>query len=152
LLLLLVAELSGLGEVLAHPAHLLGERPDGLQDLGLLQVAGYLMAVPDGRGLVQWGVEEGREVVVLAARGHRRQHLIKMQVIKAGRFFRRVEVDAVELVKEDAVEPLDSAHPRHPGRARGSTVRSLTGRRLRAEVITAHHELPPFDVGRSHQP
>jgi hypothetical protein len=70
LLLLLVAELPRLGEVLAHAAHLLGERLDRPEHLGLLQVAGYLMAVAHDRHISQRSVEEGLEVVVLAARSH----------------------------------------------------------------------------------
>jgi hypothetical protein len=101
--------------VLTHAAHLLGERPDGLEHLGLLQVAGYLMAVAHDRHVLQRGVEEGLEVVFLAARGHRRQHLIKMQVGEAGRLFRLVDVDAVWPVKEDAVKPHQSAHLPAPG-------------------------------------
>jgi len=44
---------------LAHSPHLAGERADGLEHCGLLEVAQYVVAIPDGRDVVHRSVEEG---------------------------------------------------------------------------------------------
>ena len=53
-------KLLGVLEVFAHPAHALGERPDRLEHLGLLEVAENPVAIAHRRGIVQRRVEEWR--------------------------------------------------------------------------------------------
>src|SRR6266545_2743314 len=104
-LLVPVVELARLREMLAHPLQLVRERSDSLERLGLLEVAQDLVAVAHGRDIAQRRVEEHLEVVLLAAAGHRRQHLVEVQVAKGRRLVRLVDVDAARLlVEEDAVE------------------------------------------------
>ena len=105
LFLQLVAELPDLLEVLAHPPHRLREPADRLEHLVLLQVAQNLMPVPDSIDLVQRHIEQRFQLVLLAPRGHRLQHLIQVQVGEIVRLLRPADTGPCPwLPEEDALE------------------------------------------------
>jgi hypothetical protein len=105
LFLQLVVELVRLLEVLAHPLHRLREPVDRLEHRALFKVAQNLMPVPDGVNLVQRRAEERIELVPLAPRGHRLQHLIKVQVGEVVRLLRPADARARPgLLEQNALE------------------------------------------------
>jgi hypothetical protein len=136
-----VVELPLLIEVLAHLPHRLREPGDRLEHLALVKVAQNLMPVPDGVGIVQRRVEQRFQLVPLAPRGHRLQHLIEIQVGEVVWLLRPADARACpRLLEEDALEA-------HLGRLR---VRRRTGRRaIRGEgragsgQFRSRHQLPP---------
>jgi hypothetical protein len=108
LLLQPVTELLRLLETLAHPHHRFREPADRLEHLTLLQIAQHLVPVPDSAGIVQRRAKERFQLVLLAPRGHRPQHLVKVQVGKEVRLLRlAVAGTCPRLLEQDALE----AHP-----------------------------------------
>ena len=140
LFLQLVVELLRLLEVPAHPPHRLREPVDRIEHLARLKVTQNLMPVPDSVGLVQRRAEQRFQVVLLAPRGHRLQHLIKVQVGEELRPLRPAGAGACPgPLEQDALEA-------HRGRlrarrlARARAVRRA-GRAGAGQV--RHHQLPP---------
>ena len=103
LLLMHLAEPVGHLELPAHRSHGFGEPPNGGQHAGLLEVTHRLMPVPDGRDPVKRGVEQRRQLVLLAPRQQRREHLIEMEITEESRLWCRLDVTGVA-IEQDAVE------------------------------------------------
>ena len=150
LLLQRVAELPRLHKMLAHPPHRPREPRDRPQHHGLLKVAQHFMPVADGCDIVQRCVEERLQRVLLPAGSHRLQHLIEIQVGEEVRLLQRVHASARRgLLKEDA---LETRFARLQARPHAGGLAICRERQTRTSLIRTRHQLPPFPLGRSHQP
>jgi hypothetical protein len=124
LLLVPIVELPRLSEVLAHRLHPPSEPAHRVEHPRLLEVARDLMAIVHRRDIPHRGVEERRQLVLLAANGHRRQDLIKIQIRETPGLLR----------------PHDIRAGLGPGKQDAMELQSRPG----AWAITAHHQLPPI--------
>ena len=141
LLLERVIELLHRGEVLPHPPHRFREGRDRLQHLALLEIAQHLVAVVDGRDLVQLRVEVRPQLVFLATSGHRLQDLIEIQVDEGIRLLEPVDGRRpFRPLEEDAPKPRDIP-PRARVPTRSHAVRRE--RRARSRHVRSRHQLPP---------
>jgi hypothetical protein len=98
-------QLGHLHELGAHGPHLVGERRDRLEGRSVLEVAEDLVPVFDRLDARQRGVEEGREVVLVAARSDRGDDLVQVQVVEEAGLRPRFGARAARrFVAEDAAE------------------------------------------------
>ena len=141
LFLQLVVELPHLLEVLAHLPHRLREPGDRLEHLALLQVAQNLMPVPDGIDLVQRRIEQRFQLVLLAPRGHRLQHLIQVQVGEEVRLLRPAGVGPCPRLPEE--NALEARRDRFRARPRAGRCAIRSEERAGSGQVRSGHQLPP---------
>src|SRR5487761_2073073 len=110
-LLVAMVEFLRLKQLLAHAPHLLSKCGDGSKHLCVLNITQDVLTIVYRLGIVQWRVEERRQIVFFAPSDHSGDYLAEAQIRKTRRRRAHACVGVGGLsIEEDALESQSRTH------------------------------------------